>query len=117
MLQPNQKYTALYCRLSRDDNLEGDSNSIQNQKLILKKYADDNGFSNTRFFIDDGYSGANFNRPAFEEYPLTKETASFQKFLAFWHLVWSGTDHFCEFNFFDLKTLRSIWDSVWGEMG
>jgi DNA invertase Pin-like site-specific DNA recombinase len=67
MLQPNQKYTALYCRLSRDDNLEGDSNSIQNQKLILKKYADDNGFSNTRFFIDDGYSGANFNRPAFEE--------------------------------------------------
>ena len=40
MLQPNQKITALYCRLSRDDNLEGDSNSIQNQKLILQKYAD-----------------------------------------------------------------------------
>ena len=67
MLQPDQKCTALYCRLSRDDNLEGDSNSIQNQKLILQKYADDNGFQNTRFFIDDGYSGANFNRPAFEE--------------------------------------------------
>ena len=44
MLQPNQKITALYCRLSRDDNLEGDSNSIQNQKLILQKYADENGF-------------------------------------------------------------------------
>ena len=43
MLQPNQKITALYCRLSRDDNLEGDSNSIQNQKLILQKYADENG--------------------------------------------------------------------------
>lgn len=67
MLQPNQKITALYCRLSRDDNLDGDSNSIQNQKLILQKYADDNGFQDTRFFIDDGYSGANFNRPAFEE--------------------------------------------------
>lgn len=49
MLQPNQKITALYCRLSRDDNLEGDSNSIQNQKLILQKYADENRFQNTRF--------------------------------------------------------------------
>ena len=64
MLQPNQKITALYCRLSRDDNLEGDSNSIQNQKLILQKYADENGFQNTRFYVDDGYSGANFDRPA-----------------------------------------------------
>ena len=66
MLQPNQKITALYCRLSRDDNLDGDSNSIQNQRLILQKYADDSGFSNTQFYIDDGYSGANFNRPDFE---------------------------------------------------
>ena len=53
MLQPNQKITALYCRLSRDDNLEGDSNSIQNQKLILQKYADENGFQNTRFYVDE----------------------------------------------------------------
>ena len=67
MLQPNQKITALYRRLSRDDNLKGDSNSIQNQKLILQKYADENGFQNTRFYVDDGYSGANFNRPAFEQ--------------------------------------------------
>lgn len=67
MLQPNQKITALYGRLSRDDNLDGDSNSIQNQKLILQKYADENGFQNAKFYIDDGYSGANFNRPAFEE--------------------------------------------------
>lgn len=66
MLQPNQKITALYCRLSRDDNLDGDSNSIQNQRLILQKYADDNGFENAQFYIDDGYSGANFNRPDFE---------------------------------------------------
>lgn len=64
--QPNttamneSKITALYCRLSRDDELQGDSNSIINQKAILKKYADDNGFPNTHFFVDDGYSGTNF---------------------------------------------------------
>ena len=51
---------ALYCRLSRDDNMDSESNSIQNQKLILQKYADENGFQNTRFYVDDGYSGANF---------------------------------------------------------
>ena len=64
MLQDN-KITALYCRLSRDDELAGDSNSIKNQKDILKKYASDNGFKNTVFYIDDGYSGTNFNRPGF----------------------------------------------------
>lgn len=57
------KFTALYCRLSRDDELQGDSNSIINQKAILQKYADDNGFGNTIFFVDDGYSGTNFDRP------------------------------------------------------
>ena len=57
------KITALYCRLSRDDELQGDSNSIVNQKAILQKYADDNGFGNTQFFVDDGYSGTNFDRP------------------------------------------------------
>lgn len=55
--------TALYCRLSRDDELQGDSNSIINQKAILQKFADDNGFRNTVFFVDDGYSGTNFDRP------------------------------------------------------
>jgi site-specific DNA recombinase len=59
----NDKITALYCRLSRDDELQGDSNSIKNQKAILQKYADDNGFTNTEFFVDDGYSGTNFDRP------------------------------------------------------
>lgn len=59
----SDKITALYCRLSRDDELQGDSNSILNQKSILQKYADDNGFRNTEFFVDDGYSGTNFNRP------------------------------------------------------
>lgn len=58
-----EKITALYCRLSRDDELQGDSNSIINQKAILQKYADDNGFSNTTLFVDDGYSGTTFDRP------------------------------------------------------
>lgn len=52
--------TALYCRLSQEDMLQGESNSIKNQKLILQKYADDHGFRNCKFYIDDGYSGANF---------------------------------------------------------
>ena len=57
------KITALYCRLSQDDGMQGDSNSIINQKNILSKYAKDNNFTNTEFFVDDGYSGTNFNRP------------------------------------------------------
>lgn len=60
------KITALYCRLSRDDELQGDSNSIKNQKAILKKYADDNDFRNTEFFVDDGVSGTTFDRPDFQ---------------------------------------------------
>lgn len=57
------KITALYCRLSKDDELAGDSNSIRNQKEILQNFAVTNGFLNTSFFVDDGYSGTTFNRP------------------------------------------------------
>ena len=67
MLRQSDKITALYCRLSRDDELQGDSNSIVNQKAILSKYAKENHFSNTLFFVDDGYSGTNFNRPSWGE--------------------------------------------------
>lgn len=59
------KITALYCRLSNDDDLQGESNSITNQKNILKKYADENNFGNTAFYVDDGFSGTNFSRPDF----------------------------------------------------
>ena len=59
------KITALYCRLSNDDDLNGESNSITNQKAILQRYADDNGLHNTQFYVDDGFSGTNFNRPDF----------------------------------------------------
>ena len=63
----NEKITALYCRLSRDDEQLGESNSTKNQKSILSKYAKDNHFINTRFFVDDGYSGTSFTRHAFME--------------------------------------------------
>lgn len=63
----NRKITALYCRLSQEDMREGDSVSIENQKNILQKYASDNGFHNCKVYVDDGYSGANFNRPAYKE--------------------------------------------------
>lgn len=58
--------TALYCRLSRDDDLVGDSNSIVHQKEILESYAKSHAFLNPVFYVDDGYSGTNFNRPAFQ---------------------------------------------------
>ena len=61
------KKTALYCRLSQDDGLEGDSNSIQNQKNILQKFAEDHHFPNPCFYVDDGFSGGNFQRPAFQQ--------------------------------------------------
>ena len=59
--------TALYCRLSRDDGAEGESNSIANQKKLLSKYAKEHGFTNTKFYVDDGYTGTNFNRPGFQQ--------------------------------------------------
>lgn len=61
-----EQWTALYCRLSCDDDLEGDSNSIRNQKMLLQKYAEENRLRNTRFYVDDGYSGSNFDRPDFK---------------------------------------------------
>lgn len=62
-----EKITALYCRLSRDDELQGESNSIRNQKDILEKYALDMGLKNLEFFVDDGYSGTNFDRPSWNK--------------------------------------------------
>jgi site-specific DNA recombinase len=60
-----EQITALYARLSQEDALDGDSNSIVNQKAVLSKYAADNGFTNPVFFIDDGVSGVTFDRPNF----------------------------------------------------
>jgi|GEM_PF-3573399 len=69
----NDKYTILYARLSQDDGSQGESNSINNQRLILEKYAKENGFENLKFMADDGYSGTNFNRPSFKELMLLVE--------------------------------------------
>ena len=63
----NDKITALYLRLSRDDDLEGESNSISNQKTLLTRYAKEHGFRNVKVFIDDGISGVTFNRQGFKD--------------------------------------------------
>ena len=65
--QSEKRITALYARLSRDDEKEGVSGSIQNQRAILEKYARDNKLPNPKFFYDDGFSGVTFTRPAFME--------------------------------------------------
>ncbi len=63
----DNKIDALYERLSRDDELSGESNSIVNQKIMLENYAAQNGFTNIRHYTDDGYSGGNFERPAWKQ--------------------------------------------------
>ena len=65
--QETNGIAALYCRLSRDDGAEGDSNSITNQKKLLSRFAKDCGFANTKHYVDDGYTGTNFNRPGFQQ--------------------------------------------------
>lgn len=65
---PDQnKITALYYRLSQEDENAGESNSISHQRTILTRYCEDNGYTNIREFIDDGYSGVTFDRPGFQE--------------------------------------------------
>ena len=60
--------TALYCRLSRDDGTECESNSIANQKKLLAQTAKELGLSDTRYYVDDGYTGTNFDRPRFQAF-------------------------------------------------
>ena len=55
-----QKITILYCRLSNEDALDGESNSIQNQKEFLTRYAAEHGYTNLKILVDDGYTGTNF---------------------------------------------------------
>ena len=62
-----QKITILYCRLSNEDALDGESNSIQNQKEFLTRYAAEHGYTNLKILVDDGYTGTNFDRPGVQE--------------------------------------------------
>ena len=69
-----QKITILYCRLSNEDALDGESNSIQNQKELLTQYAHEHGYTNLKVLVDDGYTGTNFERPAVKEgFELVKQ--------------------------------------------
>ena len=74
MLRATDKITALYCRLSQEDERLGESLSIENQKRILEAYAKEHHFPNLVFFVDDGYSGTDFNRPGFQS--MLKEIES-----------------------------------------
>lgn len=66
-IKENIGITGLYSRLSRDDGGDGDSNSIANQKKLLAQKAKELGLTNTRYYVDDGYTGTNFNRPGFQQ--------------------------------------------------
>ena len=68
-LSGNHKFgtAALYCRLSRDDNMDTESNSIQNQKKLLQKVAREKGYTDTLFFVDDGITGTTMKRPGFQK--------------------------------------------------
>ena len=67
MNRQSNKITALYCRLSRDDELQGESNSIKNQKEILKQYTKENNLNIYDIYVDDGISGTTFDRPDFNK--------------------------------------------------
>lgn len=67
MIRQQEEITALYCRLSQDDGREGESNSIVNQKEYLLKYAKEHGFPNPKYYVDDGFTGTNFDRPSFKK--------------------------------------------------
>ena len=66
-IMDQQKITILYCRLSNEDALDGESNSIQNQRELLTTYARSHGYTNLKVLVDDGYTGTNFNRPGVQE--------------------------------------------------
>ena len=66
-MKHNLGTAALYCRLSRDDNMDSESNSIQNQKKILQKVAKEKGYTDTIFFVDDGITGTTMKRPGFQK--------------------------------------------------
>ena len=74
VMTDQQKITILYCRLSNEDSQDRESNSIQNQRELLTKYAQDHGYTNLKILVDDGYTGTNFQRPGVQEgFELVKQ--------------------------------------------
>ena len=74
VMTDQQKITILYCRLSNEDSQDRESNSIQNQRELLTRYARDHGYTNLKVLIDDGYTGTNFQRPGVQEgFELVKQ--------------------------------------------
>ena len=74
VMRDQQKITILYCRLSNEDSQDGESNSIQNQRELLTRYAQDHGYTNLKVLVDDGYTGTNFQRPGVQEgFELVKQ--------------------------------------------
>lgn len=67
MPNQNPKITALYCRLSQEDERNGTSGSIEHHKQFLEKYAADNGLQNPKLYVDNGFSGVSFDRPGYQE--------------------------------------------------
>ena len=99
--------TALYARLSQEDTLEGDSNSIVNQKAVLSKYAADNGFSNPVFFIDDGVSGVTFDRPNLTAWLQKSKPETWQRSLSRLGRDYLKVGHYTEI-FFVERDVRYI---------
>ena len=74
VMTDQQKITILYCRLSNEDSQDGESNSIQNQRELLTRYAQDHGYTNLKVLVDDDYTGTNFQRPGVQEgFELVKQ--------------------------------------------
>ena len=86
----NDKITALYCRLSKDDGTNNESMSISTQKTMLKDYAKRNGFLNCQFYVDDGYSGTNYDRPLSDSLSRTYRTGKCQRSSQKTCHVWGG---------------------------
>ena len=89
--QSQEKITAIYCRLSRDDDLAGDSNSIIHQKDMLTRYARERNFPNVSVYSDDGWSGTNFERPDWKRLISDIEAG---KAVSYTHLVSISTPPF-----------------------
>ena len=113
-----QKITALYCRLSLEDGRENESMSISNQKLMLKDFAEKNGMFRYEYYVDDGYTGRNFNRPAFQRMIADIEAGKIdcvitKDLFPAWPQLYRSWQLYRDFSFrniiFDILLSRMVW--------